>query len=144
MPTTKDVMNHAPTTGVAALATAGEVVLEVALVAAVALVVRAVVDHVQVAAFVQEVRAVPEAKADGVISGGLLEVHGPVVQVALAALAAPLQVVTQEVSLGIRRAVASPIGGVRGVMLHPSHWFHLNWKCVPTQPALFRWPGRSS
>ena len=141
MPTTKDVMNHAPTTGVAALATAGEVVLEVAQVAAVALVVRAVVDHVQVAAFVQEVRAVPEAKADGVISGGLLEVHGPVVRAALAAL---LQVVTQEVSLGTRRAVASPTGGVRGVMLHPSHWFHLNWKCVPTQPALFRWPDRSS
>ena len=102
------------------MATAGEVVLEVALVAAVALAVRAVVDHVQVAAFVQGVRAVPEAKADGVISGGLLGVHGPVVRVARAVRP---QAVTQEVSLGTRRAVASPTDGARGVMLPPNHWF---------------------
>ena len=138
MPTTKDVMNHAPTTGVADLATAAEVVLAVALAAAVVRAVRAVAARVRVAAFVPADR---EAPADEVISAVLPGVHGLVAQVARAVL---LGVARRVVSLGTRLAVVRRTGGVPVGMLPRNRWCLSSWRCVPIRPGLFRWPVKSS
>jgi hypothetical protein len=138
MPTTKDVMNHAPTTGVADLATAAEVVLAVAPAVAVVRAVRAAVARARVAAFVPVDREAPAAEVISVVLPG---VHGLAVQAAPAVLQ---EAARRVVSLGTPLAVVRRTGAVPAGMLPRNRWCLSSWRCVPIRQALYRWRVKSS